>query len=270
MYKKTLPQTLIIESLDEEGRIKEIRALVKQSLCISNTCESACEKCKSCRLFEKGNHPDLIQITKYPDKKNISINTVRQLILKRINSRPHLSKIICVTIHNAETLSIGAQNSLLKTLEEPPSYVKIILSADKADNLLPTIRSRSQLLTLRNKQNESAENLLEKIIHLDLVKRFQLAKEIAEMDKKQKRKDAKNTLKFIDNLVLDLRAFVKLHADQPKAIEIVLKDIRKALDGRTKISYNVNKQLVLENLLLQSVSNEIYKKLKGINDVGEY
>lgn len=260
MYRKRLPQTLIIESLNEEAGVNEMDKLVKLHLCNSNKDGRACGKCRSCKLYEKENHPDLITIKKDADKKNIPVAIIRQKILNKINSRPHLSKIICVLIHNAESLSIGAQNSLLKTLEEPPSYVRIILSVNKTGNLLPTITSRCQILSLKNHQDASVENLLKKIVNLDLVKRFQLAKEIAEMDKKQGRKDSQNTLKFIDNLTSDLRNFVKQHANKPEIVKVVLNDIRKTLDGRIKISYNVNKQLVLENLLLQSLSDEIYKK----------
>ncbi len=74
MYTKTLPQTLIIESLDEDLRNHETTKLVKLHLCISKIDGAACNKCQSCRLYEKENHPDLIKIEKAVDQKNISIN----------------------------------------------------------------------------------------------------------------------------------------------------------------------------------------------------
>lgn len=260
MYTKTLPQTLIIESLDEKIRTNTMRKLVKLHLCLSKVNNNACKICRSCRLYEKGNHPDLIRVEKDIDKKNIPVEIIRHKIIKKINSRPHLSKIICVTIDNAQSLSIGAQNALLKTLEEPPFYVKIILCVDKASKLLPTIVSRSQILSLQSQEIKSSENPLREIVNLDLIERFKLAKEVADKDKKEGRKDSQNTLNFIDDLTCNLREFVKTHANQPDIVKAVIKDIRKILDGRMKISYNVNKQLVLENILLQTITDELYRK----------
>lgn len=83
------------------------------------------------------------------EKKSIGIESIRQLNgflnLKVPGSKPRDRVII---LEAAETLSLEAQNALLKTLEEPPDGSVIILNAAQEQSLLPTIRSRLQLIKL--------------------------------------------------------------------------------------------------------------------------
>lgn len=257
-----LPQTLIIESPDEELRKEFIWKLIKSNLCHSPKDGVACGVCPSCQTIERQNHPDLIVVTKDPDKKNISVKMIRENIIARINSRPLLSEIICVLIKNAQDLSIGAQNALLKTLEEPPSYVRIILSSDRANNLLPTIKSRSHIHTLDHSENffEGDQNFIREIVDMDLIERFRLAKGVAESDKKKQKKDSYNSLKFVDDLIRGLRDMLRNNPNNQEFAKTVLADLRKILDGQEKIIYNTNRQLVLENLLIQTLNQSFYSK----------
>ena len=257
-----LPQTLIIESPDEELRKKFIWSVVKSNLCHSPINNSACGKCPSCQAIERQNHPDLIVINKDPEKKNIPVQMIRNNIIARINSKPLLSEIICILINNAQDLSRGAQNALLKTLEEPPAYVKIILSSDRADNLLPTIKSRSHIYTLDYSEDffEGDQDFIREIVNMDLIERFRLAKDIANSDKKSKRKDSYNTLKFIDDLIRGVRDMLKTKPNDTEFTKYILADLHKILDGQEKIMYNTNKQLVLENLMLQTLNQGLYSK----------
>ena len=95
-------------------------------------------------------YPYFLHITKEPDKQEISIDSVRQIIEFFHLKTPGKGAIRrIVLIENAQTMSLEAQNALLKILEEPNDDSIFILTADSARNVLPTIASRCQLIEVR-------------------------------------------------------------------------------------------------------------------------
>jgi DNA polymerase-3 subunit delta' len=119
--------------------------------------EPLCGKCPSCRQINIGGdrengeegfeavHGDLHIVKKDPDKKNISIEQIRDFI-RSLGMSSFLNSYKIGIIKNAESLSIEASNALLKTMEEPSGKVIIILIASYLDNIPETIVSRSQVL----------------------------------------------------------------------------------------------------------------------------
>jgi DNA polymerase-3 subunit delta' len=104
-----------------------------------------CGKCSSCELFIKNIYPDVFVVEKAVDKKNISIEQIRDL-QHFLNLKSFMSSEKIALILQAESLSEEASNSLLKTLEEPYGNTIIILVSSKIDFLLPTIISRCQVI----------------------------------------------------------------------------------------------------------------------------
>jgi len=107
----------------------------------------ACGVCQSCEKIRDGNHPDVKVIE--PGGASIGINAVREGIVQEVSYRPYEGRYRTYIIHQADKMTTEAANSLLKVLEEPPSYVAIVLLTANQDALLPTIRSRVQRLTFR-------------------------------------------------------------------------------------------------------------------------
>ena len=107
--------------------------------------EDACGTCISCRKTDAGNHPD-IQIVS-PAGAWIRIDQIREL-QKRIVYRPLEGARVVVILREAERMNLEAANCLLKTLEEPPAESVLILLTTNLDALLPTIRSRCQIIKL--------------------------------------------------------------------------------------------------------------------------
>lgn len=103
----------------------------------------ACGECLSCRKVEHGNHPDLQAIG--PDGASIKIEQIREL-QKMFSYRSGTSGRKVYIIDEADKMTVQASNSLLKFLEEPPAPAVAILLAENAQSLLPTIRSRTQLV----------------------------------------------------------------------------------------------------------------------------
>jgi DNA polymerase-3 subunit delta' len=135
----------LFEGIPGCGRRTTALALIASLFCHQPVTGEACGSCPSCKKLAAGNHPDLHLLQPLPDKRDISIEQVREL-QQMLSLRPFEAKRKACLIDPAERMSIGAANSLLKTLEEPPGDSLLILLTSQADLLLPTVRSRCQHL----------------------------------------------------------------------------------------------------------------------------
>ena len=121
----------------------------------------SCNICNNCRRVEHGNHPDLKIIKENEKTKNLKIDQIREM-QKEIAYKPYESKNKIYIIDGAENMTNQAANSLLKTLEDPPSYAIIILISEELNKLLPTVISRCQNLRFSNISREKMEQFLDK------------------------------------------------------------------------------------------------------------
>ncbi len=133
------------------------RLLLCQNPVIENDFADSCGSCQSCRLFEAGSHPDFNHIYKElreftkdgkgkPPPVDLPIDVIREFLVEKVSNRPTLSQRKVFIISEAERLNDSSQNCLLKVLEEPPEYCSIILLCTRLDKLLPTTKSRSQII----------------------------------------------------------------------------------------------------------------------------
>ncbi|MGI6160819.1 MAG: DNA polymerase III subunit delta' C-terminal domain-containing protein [Christensenellales bacterium] len=100
-----------------------------------------------------GAHPDFIEIR--PDN-SIKVDTVRELVAA-MQIKPHEGGRRAVIIYSAEKMTVQAQNSLLKLLEEPPQYALFILLCGNLSAMLPTVRSRCAIMHMRAEGYEAAK-----------------------------------------------------------------------------------------------------------------
>lgn len=107
-----------------------------------------CMNCHACKQVLSGNHPDLIHVT-HEKPGSIGVDDIREQINDTIMIRPYSSYYKVYIVDDAEKMTIQAQNALLKTIEEPPSYAVIILLTINEDLFLPTILSRCVQLKLK-------------------------------------------------------------------------------------------------------------------------
>lgn len=144
-----------------EGVGKELaaRALAARLLCEAPGLAAdadACGECRACRLFAAGNHPDYHLIERGLHKRHpdatvrggrglfLVVDVVRRFLIEPAANSPSLGRRRVFLIRDAERMNEGAQNALLKTLEEPPGAACLILVTSSGERLLPTIRSRCQ------------------------------------------------------------------------------------------------------------------------------
>ncbi|MTI70846.1 MAG: DNA polymerase III subunit delta' [Firmicutes bacterium] len=119
--------------------------------------DNPCDTCPSCLKFESKNHPDLI--VEKPDGNSFKKEQIDN-IQRDIRTFPYEGNRKIFILEDIDKMTKEAQNSFLKTLEEPPSYVVIIMTVINSYSLLPTIVSRSQLIKFNQIENSLIENEL--------------------------------------------------------------------------------------------------------------
>ncbi|MHB1158186.1 MAG: DNA polymerase III subunit [Phycisphaerales bacterium] len=146
---------------------------------------SACGVCESCRTFDDPHaaHPDLHVITKelalYSDIKavrdgkqiRIPLDVLRTRLLEPAGRKAQLNHGKVFIVDEAELLDDNGQNTLLKTLEEPPEGSYIVLVTSQDDKLLATIRSRCQRVAFGELSDEVMERWLGKQAEVDAARR---------------------------------------------------------------------------------------------------
>lgn len=128
----------------------------KGILCLNNG-EKCCNKCKSCIEFNAQSNPDYMKIE--PDGNSIKVNQIREMQSK-IQEKPIISNNKIYVINDADLMTKEAQNCLLKTLEEPPEYAKIILVGTNENEFLSTIKSRCMIIRFEKITDEEMKKFL--------------------------------------------------------------------------------------------------------------
>ena len=144
----------------ERGSGKKMLAnLFAQTLQCARGGNEPCYECHSCKQALSGNHPDIITV-QHEKPSSISVDEIRVQVNEDIQVKPYSSKYKIYIIPEADLMTQQAQNALLKTIEEPPSYAIIILLTENAQKLLPTICSRCVMLKLRNIKDKLVKKYL--------------------------------------------------------------------------------------------------------------
>ena len=133
----------------EEGMGKKSLA---NAFALSLLCEKGysnpCMECHACKQVLSGNHPDLIYVT-HEKPGSIGVDDIREQINNTIMVKPYSGPYKIYIVDQAEKMTAQAQNALLKTIEEPPSYAVLMLLTTNQEAFLPTILSRCVQLKLK-------------------------------------------------------------------------------------------------------------------------
>lgn len=133
----------------EEGAGKSLLARAfAQTLQCEQKKVDACGECRSCRQAAGENQPDIIRVS-HEKPNSIGVDEIREQLCQDMQIRPYSSPYKIYLVDEAEKMTVQAQNALLKTIEEPPSYGVILLLTTNSDGFLPTILSRCVTLKLR-------------------------------------------------------------------------------------------------------------------------
>lgn len=147
--KQNIPHSYIFSGISGIGKLLFAKEFAKAILCRGETIKP-CNSCISCTSFENSNNPDCIII----DEQSESIKTEQiKELTKSVLEKPIESYKKIYIINNSENMTKEAQNSLLKTLEEPPEYIVILLITSNENMLLNTIKSRCMKLMFQPLSN---------------------------------------------------------------------------------------------------------------------
>ena len=148
----------ILNGEDKSGKLMLAEAFAAALQCEEKGMEP-CGNCRSCKQAEGRNQPDILYVS-HEKPNTISVDDVRKQINDDIALKPYSSKFKIYIVDEAEKMNVQAQNALLKTMEEPPSYAVILLLTVNADSFLPTILSRCVRLDLKPVSDEKIRKYL--------------------------------------------------------------------------------------------------------------
>lgn len=150
----------------EKGSGKEfIAGVFAQLLVCENRGSDVCGECHSCKQAEAHVHPDIRYVI-HEKPTSISVDEVRDQICNDIYTKPYQADRKVYIVGDADKLTAQAQNALLKSLEEAPAYVTIILLAANENMLLPTVRSRCITWELKPVPDETLKKYLMSELHV--------------------------------------------------------------------------------------------------------
>ncbi len=191
------------------------------------------------KLVEKEN-PDLLVIKKEKGKNSIGIDLVRKCTTF-LSTKAYSAKNKAVIIHDAHLLTSQAQNALLKTLEEPPAGVLIVLSAKTENSLLPTVVSRCRKIHAERDDTEEIKSnyKLKTIKMMDFGQKLELAQEIGKFEKEE-------IVLVLEDLITQGREEMLNFADKSS-----VQFLKRALEIKKDIEEtNVNARLALETIFI--------------------
>ncbi len=129
-----------------------------------------CDKCIHCKQIDKNIHSDITELKKEKDKKNITVEQIRELE-EKLSVHSFFKSYKIAIIQNAEDLNLASANALLKTLEEPTKRTIIILTANKLKSIPKTILSRVQKIKFLSVSQKDIYNYLinQNVDHLQAI-----------------------------------------------------------------------------------------------------
>ncbi len=159
-----LPHAIILEGGSESDRLTLARRLAQALLCSGE--DRPCGACSHCRKVLRGFHPDLTECLAQPGStESLKVDAIRQLRADAFIFPNEADRRVFL-LHNMQLSNEAAQNALLKILEEPPEYVRFLLTCPSATALLPTILSRACTYTLGQQVETRSDETNEAITSL--------------------------------------------------------------------------------------------------------
>ena len=254
------------------GKKMIAKEFAKMILCTSE--DKYCGVCKSCIEFDTDNNPDFSIIE--PDGNSIKIDQIREF-QKKVSEKPIISQRKVYIINDSDKMTVEAQNCLLKTLEEPPEFVTIILVGTNENAFLSTIKSRCMILHFEEISEEEILKYLEenyqiKINSQIMIKAFQgsIGKAIELKDKQEQYEKIENLIYGLEKMdVVDLvnkAEFLYSSKDDKTEIldymEVILMDIAKTSNKyaqtieiieqtKKRLAANANYDMSIDNMLFK-------------------
>ena len=233
-----------------------------------------CGRCKSCIEFDSNNNPDFRIIE--PEGNSLKIEQIREF-QNKVAEKPIISNKKVYIINDSDKMTTEAQNCLLKTLEEPPEFVTIILIGSNESAFLDTIKSRCMILRFNKISDENIikfleENYQTKVNSQIMLEAFQgsIGKAIQLQDKQEEYEQIENVIVNLENrdkidTLNNAEAIYKAKEEKFEILDyinIILLDLAKKSskyamciniveDTKRRLQSNANYDMSIDNMLLK-------------------
>ena len=154
-----IPHALLFEGPEGIGK-KKVALWFIEALNCRRAPGEGCGSCEQCERIQRLSHPDLHLLTL--EGESIRIEQIREAT-NILRFRPLEGRWKALVVEDAERMTPEASNAFLKTLEEPTPWTLIILIAQSADALLPTVRSRCQRIRFFPLKEGEVREVLERL-----------------------------------------------------------------------------------------------------------
>ena len=220
------------------------------------------------------NHPDFKLVSRMEDKKDILVEQIRKEVIDDVYIVPAVGDRKVYIIDEAETLNTASQNTLLKTLEEPPQYITIILIASNISTLLTTILSRVNQVPFEGVSNLELKKYIKDNYNVEFSDRIieyfdgsigkaiyaiesELTLKYEKVDKLYGYINAKNTIeamKYSNEIeldkdeLLDYLEYILYKSGKFVCIKIVE-------NAKKRLIFNGNYDIIIDSMLLRLIDN---------------
>ncbi len=252
-----LSHAYLFSGLRGSGKTSTARIFAKALLCDKGPTGKPCEICDNCVMANEGRHIDIIEMDAASHRK---IDDIRELI-EQTKYHPASARFKIFIIDEVHMLTKEASNALLKTLEEPPSYVKFILATTDPLKLPITVLSRTQHFRFKPIAKSAVVAHLEQILKTENIAYEEGALEILARSGSGSLRD---TLTLLDQAIIFSREGITEHAiadmlgllDPVKIGEILYIVLRQDRAGAIEIIKEV------ENYNAETIIDEMIANLK--------
>ena len=266
LQRGRMSHAYVLAGPDGIGKRKFARLLAQSMFCRESPPDQidACGECRACRSFLAGTWPDFIEIGVPTGKTEIPVALIagdtdkrgREGLCFELSMSPQASERRVAVINDAHRLNAEGANALLKTLEEPPSQALILLICDNPDSLLPTIRSRCQVIRFFPLTEADVRDIL---LASELVQTAEEAKVVAAM--------AEGSISLAQQLLNpDLRHLRDLVSQQLEQLEQMqpLEISSKVTEELERISSGTEEQRRNAHWLLRFIAEVLNARLRRL------
>ncbi len=249
-----LSHAYLFSGLRGSGKTSTARIFAKALLCEKGTTSHPCGVCSHCKMALESRHMDIIEMDAASNRK---IDDIRELI-EHTKYKPAIARYKIFIIDEVHMLTKEAFNALLKTLEEPPEFVKFILATTDPLKLPATILSRTQHFRFRKIPQNVVAKHLEHILNLEGVAYESNAIEIIA---RSGAGSVRDSLTLLDQAIVYSKNFINIETVtnmlgiiEPSLLEALIADV--LMKNELKILAFIDKasefeaEMVIDELML--------------------
>ncbi len=197
-----LSHAYLFSGLRGSGKTSTARIFAKALVCDNGPTAKPCEICENCKAANENRHIDIIEMDAASSRK---IDDIRDLI-EQTKYKPTMARYKIFIIDEVHMLTREAFNALLKTLEEPPEYIKFILATTDPLKLPATILSRTQHFRFKRINDKNIKHHLEYILDKEDIG---YESEALDMLSRSGNGSLRDTLTILDQAIIYTKGFIK-------------------------------------------------------------